>query len=353
MQMPMRSLLSPEEKILITGAAGFIGVAVVESLLRAGYRNLVCMVRPTSNCSALHALLNQYPGQSKYAVFQGNLLSYRDCEAACQGISAVIHLAAGTGEKSFPDAYMNSVVTTRNLLDALSKEPSLKRFVLVSSFAVYSNDQRSNILIEDCPIESEPHNGRDAYCFAKIEQEKIVREYSERMHLPYVIVRPGSVYGPGRQSITGRVGLGTFGIFLHLGGSNHIPFTFVDNCADAITLAASVEGIDKETFNIVDDDPPTSRKFLSQYKARVSRFNSLYLPHLASYSLCVLWEHYSRWSYGQLPMVFSRKRWRSEWRKTSYSNVKLKKLLGWSQKISTKDALNRYFESIDRGVSHA
>ena len=52
-----------------------------------------------------------------------------------------------------------------------------------------------------------------------------------------MIVRPGYVYGQGKSAITGRVGIGSFGIFLHLGGGNRIPLTYVENCADAIVLA--------------------------------------------------------------------------------------------------------------------
>ena len=84
-----------------------------------------------------------------------------------------------------------------------------------------------------------------------------------------MIVRPGVVYGPGNKGITGRVGLGTFGLFLHLGGSNEIPLTYVDNCADAIVLAGIKGGVDGEVFNVVDDDLPTSRKFLRLYKKNV------------------------------------------------------------------------------------
>jgi len=47
----------------------------------------------------------------------------------------------------------------------------------------------------------------------------------------YVILRPGAVYGPEDDKITGRVGINTFGIFMHLGGRNKIPFTYVNNCA--------------------------------------------------------------------------------------------------------------------------
>ena len=68
-----------------------------------------------------------------------------------------------------------------------------------------------------------------------------------------------------RQSPAGWESI-AFGIFLHLGGSNPIPFTYVDNCADAIVLAGLTPGVDGEVFNVVDDNLPTSRQFLRLYK---------------------------------------------------------------------------------------
>ena len=343
-------LLSPDERILITGAAGFIGFAVVESLLRLGFRNLVCFTRKSGNETKLQRLADSHP---QIKIFKGNLLTPKDCEAACQDVSVIFHLAAGTGEKSYPDAFMNSVVTTRNLLEASLRRAHLRRFVLVSSFAVYTNRQSSSLLDESCPLEEDPSQGGDAYCFAKVRQERIVREYSKNHGVPYVILRPGSVYGGEKSDITGRVGLGTFGIFLHLGGSNRIPFTYVDNCADAIALAGLTKGIDGEAFNVVDDDLPSSRKFLRQYKKNIRMFRSIYVPRIGSRVICTLWEKYSKWSQGQLPPLFNRRRWFSEWRKTRYSNQKLKTRLGWSPKVPTPEAMQRYFTSCAKSGQHA
>ena len=74
--------------------------------------------------------------------------------------------------------------------------------------------------------------------------------------VPYVMVRPGSVYGAGNAEVTGRVGLGTFGLFLHLGGSNTIPFTYVENCAEAIALAGLVkESMAKSSTSLTMTSP--------------------------------------------------------------------------------------------------
>ena len=76
---------------------------------------------------------------------KGNLLSREDCIAATKDVAVIFHLAAGTGEKSFPDAYMNSVVTTRNLLEASLRHQCLRRFVNISSFAVYTQHGKAPV----------------------------------------------------------------------------------------------------------------------------------------------------------------------------------------------------------------
>ena len=285
---------------------------------------------------------------------KGNLLSREDCIAATKDVSVIFHLAAGTGAESFPDAYMNSVVTTRNLLEASLRHQCLRRFVNISSFAVYSNTEkpRWRLLDESCPVEKHPEL-RDAYCFAKIKQDEIVTEYSKEFGIPYVILRPGHVYGPGNDGMTGRVGIDTFGVFLHLGGSNRLPSTYVDNCAEAIVLAGLKEGVDGEVFNVVDDDLPTSRQFLGLYKRNVRKFKSLYVPHCVSYAFCYLWERYSIWSEGQLRRSFSRKRWHAFWKKTRYSNAKLKTQVGWAPKVPMAEGFRRYFEGFRSEKQHA
>lgn len=334
------------DPILITGATGFIGVKVVENLLEHGFTRLRCFSRPSSSMTQLESVASRYQGRATIEIIKGNLLCREDCFAATKEVAVIYHLAAGAGEKSFPDAIMNSVVTTRNLLDASLQNKSLRRFVNVSSFTVYSNVQKpkGRFLDESCPVEPHPERVSDAYCYAKIKQDELVTEYGQKHGIPYVIVRPGSVYGPGKKQITGRIGIDTFGVFLHLGGGNHIPFTYVDNCADAIALAGLRPGVDREVFNIVDDDLPSSRTFLRLYKQNVRRFTSLYVPHAISYVFCGMWEKYSTWSYGQLPPVFNRRRWHVEMKRTTYSNKKLKMRLGWAPRVSMDEGLKRFFQ---------
>ncbi|PYU75792.1 MAG: NAD(P)-dependent oxidoreductase [Acidobacteria bacterium] len=343
-------IIRENDLILITGATGFIGSRLVENLLDRGFRKLRCFARPSSNTARLEEIASRYC-EAEVEIITGNLLAPEDCNAAARDAAVIFHLAAGTGQKSFPDAFMNSVVTTRNLLEACLPCRSLRRFVSVSSFAVYSNTRKpqGRMLDESCPVEDHPELRGEAYCFAKVKQEQIVTEYCTKFRIPYVIVRPGQVYGPGKEVLTGRVGIDTFGVFLHLGGSNTIPFTYVENCAEAIALAGVKDGVQGDVFNVVDDDLPSSREFLRLYKKNVRQFKSFYVPHLLSYALCYLWERYSDWSQGQLPPAFNRKRWNAYWKKTYYSNARLKTRVGWTPKVATAEGLRRYFEAPRKG----
>jgi nucleoside-diphosphate-sugar epimerase len=333
------SIVGLDEPVLVTGATGYLGPAMVEALLRHGFTNIRAFTRVSSTTARLMEVVNKYRGKANVEIIKGNLLSLEDCRAAADGVAVIFHLAIGA-DKSYADSIMNSVVTTRNLLDASLRFTRLKRFVNVSSFAVYTNrenrrmDETSEVGVE----------GGDAYAFSKVRQDELVQEYGKRDKVPYVIVRPGSVFGPGKVAITGRVGIDTFGFFIHTGGSNRIPFTYIDNCADAILLAGVRPGVEGEIFNVVDDDLPTSRQFLRMYKRKVKRFRSVFLPRTVSYLLCRAWEKYCSWSEGQLPPAFNKRRWQSEWKKTRYSNEKLKTKLGWRPKVSMQDALKRFFD---------
>jgi len=250
---------------------------------------------------------------------------------------------------------MNVVVPTRNLLDAAVSQKTLKRFVNVSSFALYSNQNKKsgNLLDETSPIDERPQDRGDAYAFAKLKQDQLVAKYGQQYGMEYVTLRPGTVYGPGKSGIPGRVGIDTFGFFMHLGGLNQIPLTYVSNCAEAIVLGGLVHGVSGEVFNIVDDDLPTSWRFLNLYRKHVRRFRSLHVPHFLSYLFCWFWESYARRSRGQLPMVFSRAEWHAYWKRTRYSNQKLKNGLGWRMRVPTSEGLSRFFAYCQQRETHA
>jgi nucleoside-diphosphate-sugar epimerase len=341
-------VISLDERILVTGSSGFIGSKVVETLLNHGFTDIGCFVRPSSQLSRLGKTLRRLNAGKKVEIVTGDLLSPSDCRKAAARASIIYHLAAGM-EKSFAGAFMNSALATRNLMDAFLRFGQPKRFVNVSSFAVYSNLalKRGALLDETSPLEEAPQQRFDAYGFGKLKQEELVREYAARYGLPYVIVRPGYVFGPGKQELNGRVGINTFGFFIQINGSNLLPLTYVDNCAEAIVLAGLTAGIDGEVFNVVDDELMTGCQFLKAYRKKAKSFVSIRLPYFVGYTMCLLWENYSKWSKNQLPPAFNHRRCAAEWKGQRYSNEKLKERVGWRPRVPMKEAMEAFFAQFE------
>jgi len=336
-------IVKPEETILVTGANGFIGSRVVRTLLFYGFKRVRCLTRPTSSDGLLSTIISEFT-LDRLEIVRGNLLSRETCEEAAEGDSVVYHLASGI-DKSFPGCVLNSAVTTRNLLDALMKGSALKRFVNISSLAVYSNEniRRGGLLDESCEVDRELAKRHDPYAYGKAKQDDVVLEYARTRSLPYVIVRPGLTIGPGKAKIPGRVGIDAFGVFLHLGLANRMPFTYVDNCAEAIVLAGLRKGIEGEVINVIDDNVPRSWTFLRHYKKQVRRFSSIPIPYAVFYFFNYLWGKYSEWSEGQLPPVFNPRTCAAYFKGNTYSNEKAKKLLGWHPRVKMTEGLDRFY----------
>jgi nucleoside-diphosphate-sugar epimerase len=341
--MTGNSPISQNNRILVTGSNGFIGASVVDVLLEYGFEHIRCFVRPSSNLERLKKVIDKHSAARRIEIVTGDLTSADDCKRAAKDIHVTYHLAAGF-DKSFAAAFMNSAISTRNLLDALLDVGKPVRFVNVSSFAVYSNINiaRGGVLDEDSPIETSFQERYDPYGFGKWKQEEIVRAYGHQHGLKYVILRPGTVFGPGKKDLTGRIGIDTFGFFIHIGGSNLLPLTYVTNCAEAIVMAGIVPDVDGQVFNVVDDEPLTSAQFLKAYKQKVGWFFSMRLPYWFAYALCVAWESYSRWSNGQLPPAFNRRRCAAEWRGNRFPNNKLRERLVWQPRVTMKDAMSQF-----------
>jgi nucleoside-diphosphate-sugar epimerase len=335
--------MSAPTLVLVTGANGFLGRRVVRALLQRGEVAVRCFTRPSSNTTALDDIVAACGGRCERLT--GDLLSRDDCRRACEGVSIVLHTAAGF-DKSFAGAFMNSALATRNLMEAFAAYGMPRRFVLVSSFAVYSNLRlrRGAWLDETCALEDLPQERFDAYGFGKLKQEQIVQQEGLRLGVPYVILRPGTIYGPGKRDLTGRIGVNTFGFFAHIGGRNQLPLTYVDNCADAVVSAAERSGIDGEIFNVVDDETLTSREFLGRYKRHAVRMFTVRVPYWMAYMFCALWEDYSKYSKGQLPPAFNRRRCAAEWKGNRFSNQKARSRLGWIPQVGVEEGMLRFLE---------
>lgn len=339
--------------VLVTGSNGFLGASLMRSLVERETKGLIAFVRSGSNLRRLEALLKQRPGA--FTIRTGSLNSVEHARQALEGVSTVYHLAAALSGAP-ADMYLNTLVTSKNLLEAVVRPRAEQRttssgppkLVLVSSFGVYgvAGLPHGTTITEDSPLEPQPEL-RDPYSQTKLRQEQLFWEYQGREHLPLVVLRPGVIFGPGSGAFSSRVGLQLPGLFLFLGGKNLLPMTYVDNCADAIAIAGSSPSALGQVYNVHDDDLPTCAEYLQSFRQQVGPVRAVGVPYPLLMAGSHLVKRYHKYSKGQLPAIFTPYKTATTWKRTGFSNAKLK-ALGWSPKVSMADGLELAFADLKR-----
>jgi nucleoside-diphosphate-sugar epimerase len=335
--------MSPRScELLVTGANGFLGVAVVERLVARGKKGIRCLVRAGSNRKRLDAMLARHPG-ADVEIVGGGLSSPQAAAKVIEGAPLILHLAAALSGPP-ADMFLGTVVASKNLLDAIAASAHKPKVVLISSFGVYgvADAPRGQVLDETTPLESHPER-RDHYSHAKLRQEQLFADHRASHDLRYCVLRPGVIYGPGGGAFSSRVGIQLPGIFLYLGRDNLLPLSYVDNCAEAICIAAERARFDGDVYNVHDDDLITCDEYLRRYRAEVGPIRTLRSPYVATMLLSRAVEWYHRHSRGQLPPILTPYKTRTMWKGNRFSNAKLH-ALGFSPIVTTDEGLRRTFE---------
>jgi nucleoside-diphosphate-sugar epimerase len=323
-------------RALVTGSSGFLGGRVVSELLNRG-AVVRCALRPSSNEEVLRSQTSsETPGRLE--IVRGHLTHSKTCASILEGCDTVYHIAAELSG-STAVLFMGNVVATRILVEA-ARASGVRRFVLVSSLGVYGTENipTGGVLDECCPLDPHAHL-RDPYSYSKVTQERVAWNAHVTMGLPLVVIRPGVIYGPGRDCLTARVGLRLGNFMLLMGGQQVMPYTHVANCARAVVLAGEVAGIEGQAFNVVDDELPTGRQLLKRYRLEAGKISHLRIPCWAIPTLSGLCEWYYRKSRGQLPAVLTRYKSQAMWRNLRYPNERVKRGLGWQPVVGLETGL--------------
>ncbi len=211
-----------EGKVLITGSSGFIGGRLLDAVLASG--GDVLTIRRAGS-----------PQAERARSVTADYASIAELEAlmAAEKPDYVLHVAGVTKGRSYEDFWRGNVMPTRNLLSALHRaDPELKRFVLVSSLAAYGPSSPSQPLRE-----SDPRNPIEHYGKSKLEAEQSVEQ--EAGEIPWTIVRPAGVYGPGDVDYFNLFKSAVRGWNAFFGNrQREMSLIYVDDCVRGILEAA-------------------------------------------------------------------------------------------------------------------
>jgi len=237
-------------QVLVTGAGGFIGSHLVESLAASG-AHVRAFVRYNSRGDS--GLLSLAPRElhSNIDVIAGDLRDLPALLAASQGVDTVFHLGALI---AIPYSYVHPVeVVQSNVLGTLNvmlagRENGVRRIVHTSTSEVYGTALR-------VPIdESHPLQGQSPYSASKIGADKLVESFYCAFDLPAVTVRPFNTYGPrqsARAVIPTIITQALTQDVIRLGNLHALrDFTYVADTVAGFLAAAQAPGVEGETFNL-------------------------------------------------------------------------------------------------------
>jgi nucleoside-diphosphate-sugar epimerase len=234
--------------VLVTGATGFLGAALVRRLVVEGAK-----VRVLVRAAAKARRLTQEGVDSVV----GDITDNGALEAAADGVAIVYHLAGKLLVPGVPESYYHRthVEGTKLLLACCRRQPELKRFVHCSTTGVLggTGDRAAD--------ENAPRRPTNIYEATKAEAELAVRA-AWRDRFPAVIVRPGLVYGPGDlhllsffRSILRRQfrPIGHRPVWLH-------PI-YIDDMTEALIRCGVRPAAVGECFHVADREPVTLEGF--------------------------------------------------------------------------------------------
>jgi nucleoside-diphosphate-sugar epimerase len=241
-------------RLLITGAAGFIGSHLAERCLEQGHSVLgVDSLTSYYEPELKRANSEHLRSHMSWTFLEGDIVDL-DLDSLLDGIDIVFHLAAQTGVRSSWGqtfgAYVDSnVIALQRLLEASRSSTALERFVFASSSSVYGDAERLPT-DEDTPLQP-----ISPYGATKVLGEHLCRLYHRSYGLPIVMLRYFTVYGPRQRPDMAfnrliRAALEHKEIVIYGDGCQTRDFTFVGDAVDGTIAAAASKGHVGAVYNL-------------------------------------------------------------------------------------------------------
>ena len=251
-------------KVLVTGAAGFLGGHLIDMLVERG-DEVRAMVRPVEDASYLRTL-------SGVEIVNGDLTNAASLKRAVQGVERVYNVGAKTGPWGPESVYR--AINVYGLADLVhaAMDAGVQRIVHTSSITVYGHSLHG-VVTEDAPYHAEDN----PYSRTKIEGEKLVADLVES-GAPIVMVRPAWIYGPRDTASFAkyieRVESGKF--FLIGSGQNIVPTVYVRDVAQGLIKAGDAGNeVIGQAYTLANDERVTQEMYLNTIA------DALQMPHIS------------------------------------------------------------------------
>jgi len=328
-------------RVLVTGATGFLGSRLTRRLVKDGYA-VRALVRTGSDSHGLKNL--------GVEIAFGDLSDGQAVSASVSGIDIVVHAGAGTSG-SAEDSKRATVLGTSNVLEACRKH-SVRKLIYISSCNVYevAGYAENQVVTETAQLERFPMR-RGHYTAAKLEAEALVTDAMTRDGCPTVVLRPGTLFGPGAEIFTRMMGV-SFAkwLFVVFGdGESELPLVHVDNAVDAIVECMRNPAADGQVFNVVDPDPVTRKAYVERILKRLRpRAVVIYCPMPLLRTVTLVQEKLLS-ALGRRPFLTAYQLASSQ-KGVKYDTSRIQRAIGWRPRISFAQGVEQVVELNERAA---
>jgi len=263
-------------KFLVTGGAGFIGHNVVRILEQQGHECIVIDTCTDYGFIPKEELTYLTDNRLKRINAQVRKIDIRegvfvDTIFKTYKPEVIIHMASFPRQKVVEqNPLLASDVMSNGLINLLekSKTYNVKKFVYISSSMVYG-DFTADVL------EAHPCRPQGQYGIMKLMGEKLVEDYSRQGHFEHVIIRPSAVYGEWDvedRVVSKFMTMAMRGETLKVKGADEVlDFTYVEDTAQGIVLAATLDKANSNIYNITrSDDKQYTLKDAAELAIRIA-----------------------------------------------------------------------------------
>ncbi len=327
--------LSTASRVLVTGATGFLGGRLVQRLAAEGI--------PVRGTTRLASRARPLMGVEWV---ECNLLHEDELRRALGGIETIFHCAALVGAPGSLEDYEEANVKGTVRLAMLAAEAGVKRLVYISSISVYAKPLRNRPYVEEDAPYDHRAGSRGLYTQSKLEADRALLEYACQHDTPVVIVlRPGTIYGPGTRLPVGRFPLPSPRRLIVAGGRHvPMPLTYVDNLIDAILAARPAEVPSGSIYNVVDS-PDLTQGEIARILREVSRgrIRPIFLPYPLVWMMMLGIDLFSLLRNGR--MGTARYRLERTLADMRYRCIAARQQLGWQPSVMLAEGLRRILET--------
>ena len=300
------------QKILVTGATGFVGRNLIPALKKSGYDILCAVSKEVSWLDTTQIIISR-------------LELMEDWSTILTGIDVIIHLAAKVhimeGNVSFEEFFIVNSTATKKLAEQAAQY-GVKRFIFLSSIKV-----NGEFTLKGLPFtEENMQNLVDPYARSKLLAEKNLLDIGEKSTMEIVILRPSLVFGPGvKANFLKMIQLVNKGFPLPFGGiKNKRTFVFIENLISAIQSVINEPKAANQVYLVADNESwslPELLQFIAKKMNKKSRL--ITIPGLLRLFKLLGLTALSTRLFGSLEV----------------NNDKIKQQIGWKPPVSSAEGL--------------